>query len=668
MQLTSGRDNVASKAEKCDRIAEGSVLERRPKKLNALPSMPETDVQRLFKGPFSTISMECFKLAVLAWPEGVVYKHKKTGEPVPYRVAFITTKKEVSKSAVVRHRAGRRVREAARLFFPNLAREAHDFFFFVKRSALSAEWTELVESMRKALLDPKLYGRKKKSSVIVTRGEAGPLPMATSTRNRKREMSLAVGNTPLIALNFETESSIEILAKLEYQNPSGSIKDRIARWVLNDLHAKGKLSPDATYIISTNGNFGISVTLQLSRLLRPANKHKVICVVPERTSTDAVRILKTLGVEIVRTPNEARPDANEGSAAVAYRLAQQFRNVVVLDENKCCGFVEAYKQLADEIYEQCDGKLDKLYVGVSTGGTISGLATLLKEKIPDLQVVGVEPAGSKIGENGGSSSQQQFHGGAPISNWKVEDIGSLFEPPCLRREVVDTWVKVSDKDAYSMARRLIREEGLLAGPSSGAVVSAALNSTQQSASRVVVVFNDSARNYTGTLLSDEWMLSEDLMAESMARTIAYLESERYRAASVEDLQLPPAVTVSPTSTLAHAHDTMMEREFSQLPVLDADRKLVGYISLDTIATHLSDGSASPTDEVSKWMISFHKRGRGGQKREYTVITPDTPLSQLAKFLEHHSFAVVTDSYDVRWCLGIVTKFDLLTFLNRRGGM
>jgi len=210
------------------------------------------------------------------------------------------------------------------------------------------------------------------------------------------------------------------------------------------------------------------------------------------------------------------------------------------------------------------------------------------------------------------------------------------------------------------------------GPSSGSVIVAALRYSQtlvkngSQKPRVLTILNDTARNYLSTLLSDDWLLEHDLMDEAMAKSVAYHRHEKYRAASVEDLQLPAAVTVPPTATVGYALDLMMTREFSQLPVINpSNRKLMGYISLTTLTNLMEDGRAQESDQVSKWMFSFMKKGKkGGGAPAYQTITPNTPLADLSKFFEKHSFAVVTDDQR-RWCLGVATKYDLMTFLSRR---
>jgi cystathionine beta-synthase len=264
----------------------------------------------------------------------------------------------------------------------------------------------------------------------------------------------------------------------------------------------------------------------------------------------------------------------------------------------------------------------------------------------------------------------------------VEDIGNTFVPKSLDKSLVDEWVKVSDKEAFSMARRLIRDKGILCGPSSGAVMAAAMRHSAEK-SKAVVILGDSAKNYTSTLLSDDWMFENDLADDLMTKELEYISQNRYRAASVEDLQLPAAVTIAPTATAAHALDLMLEREYSQLPVIrNSNKKLVGYISLASLQEHLENGTCHFTDTVDQCMFSFKKNS--GSTEKYHVITPDTSLADLgeyrewkrmgwieanfiiikAKFFEKNSFAVVTD-INRKWCLGVATKYDLISFLHRR---
>ncbi|KAJ2443319.1 hypothetical protein IWW46_002585 [Coemansia sp. RSA 2440] len=233
------------------------------------------------------------------------------------------------------------------------------------------------------------------------------------------------------------------------------------------------------------------------------------------------------------------------------------------------------------------------------------------------------------------------------------------------------WIQVSDRVAYSMARRLV-QGGVFAGPSSGASVAAArmyaVSACLQPSSRVAVILGDTARNYTDTLLSDDWMLAHDLLDARMVADLQRTQIEQYRAASIEDLQLPAAVTVSENDSMHYAVALMAEHDFSQVPVTGPSRRLIGYLTLSAAQTLLDNHVALPTDPVRKFMLRFNPAprnvGSANIRKEYWLITPETPLSELSRFFESHSVAFVTDA-SRKFCLGIATKQDLISFLARR---
>ncbi|KAF8974860.1 hypothetical protein BGZ52_009513, partial [Haplosporangium bisporale] len=328
--------------------------------------------------------------------------------------------------------------------------------------------------------------------------------------------------------------------------------------ILANLKAANKIKDSTVLVVPSSGNLAISLAL-----LAPRHGHyKVIGLVPERTSQDRIQLLKSLGVEIVRTSIEAHADSAESQFSIAKKITTDLPDAILIDEIGnfaqgkanlrlsfagndamfCSQFASGasvqvhIEETAEEIFIQCEGRLDALVVGVETGGAITGLAKAIKSKIPGLKVVGVEPEHSSIQDGLNRSGA-----------WKVEDIGGNFTPAILDKSLVDQWIQVSDQESYSTARQLIREEGVFCGPSSGSVVAAALryseSVTKDPKPRILTILNDTARNYSSTLLSDDWLLEHDLMDETMARSAAYHRHEKYRAASVEELQLPAAVTV-----------------------------------------------------------------------------------------------------------------------------
>lgn len=485
-----------------------------------------------------------------------------------------------------------------------------------------------------------------------------------------------VGNTPMVRLRSlasrgqdlaaKTEPSFELVAKAEYLNPSGSVKDRVAEALLRGFERDGRLQRGGTLVVPTTGNLGLSLAV-----LAQGRGYKMVALVPERTSSDRIRLLRALRVDILRTPNDAHPDAAESHIALAKKIAEQIPNSVVIDEFSDAGIPDAFEDMAMEIFEQCEGKLDALVVGVENGGTVSGLAKYLKPLLPDIKVVGVEPCYSSISTLGGTVRNR---------TWKVEDIGSNFVSEVFDRRAVDKWIQIEDKDAYAMSRLLCTEEGLLCGPSSGAVVCAALRYAKENRlsadNRVVAVLSDSARNYQSTLLSDEWLVENDLADEFTLQQLRFSSVDKYRGASIEDLQLPAAVSVHQGAPIASALDIMVTNSFSQVPVVNDARGFVGFLSLANVQLRLDSGEASLDDAVARWMYTFRRGGKAGANNsaqaraangaatKFHIITPDTPLSDLDQFFEHYPAAFVTDE-NRKFCLGVVTKYDLVSFLSRR---
>ncbi|KAJ1939086.1 hypothetical protein FBU59_004237 [Linderina macrospora] len=437
-------------------------------------------------------------------------------------------------------------------------------------------------------------------------------------------------------------------------NPGASIKDRVAKHISQHLDQK-QIPRDALLIVAGPGNLAISLAMLQRRLL---------CLVPERTSADRIRLLKASGItDIVRTLDGALPGSSEHPVEIGKRIMQQRTNAIYIDEETGDWDLSAcYQELADEIIEQTDGHLDALVLGVDTGNAATHLSQALKQKLPDLQVVGVEPANSAISEDTQTN---------PLAKrWLCEDIGRVYAPRALHQGCIDMWVQISDSVAYSMARRLIGG-GILAGPSSGAAVAAARMyavANLQPGQRALVIMGDTARNYSDTLLNDDWLLAHDLFDARMLADLQAAQMDKYRAASIEDLQLPAAVTVSESEHIANAVGLMLEHDFSQVPVTGQGRKLIGYLTLAAAQTLLANGVAKPGDPVRQFMLRFagpgKMTGKGNKRRQYWLITPETPLHDLSRFFEVHSVAFVTD-YARKFCLGIATKQDLLNFLARR---
>ena len=264
-----------------------------------------------------------------------------------------------------------------------------------------------------------------------------------------------IGNTPLIRINKITKTEgveCDVLAKCEFFNAGGSVKDRIGLRMVEDAEKKGLLKPGDTIIEPTSGNTGIGLALAGA-----VKGYRTIIVLPEKMSAEKVMVLRALGAEIVRTPTSATWDSPESHISVAQRLNKELPNSIILDQYRNAGNPLAhYDCTAEEIIEQCGGKVDMVVLGAGTGGTISGVGRKMKEKWPDCQIVGVDPEGSILAE-------PEELNKTDVTFYEVEGTGYDFIPTVLDRSIVDKWYKSNDKESLQMSRRLIREEGLLCG-------------------------------------------------------------------------------------------------------------------------------------------------------------------------------------------------------------
>lgn len=422
------------------------------------------------------------------------------------------------------------------------------------------------------------------------------------------------------------------------------MKDRIGLRMIEDAEASGRIKPGDTLIEPTSGNTGIGLALAAA-----IKGYKMIITLPEKMSQEKVDVLKALGAQIIRTPTEAAFDSPESHIGVAKRLNSEIPNSHILDQySNPSNPLAHYEGTAEEILEQCDGKIDMIVVSAGTGGTLTGIARRIKEVLPKCKVVGVDPEGSILAQ------PESLNG--PISSYKVEGIGYDFIPAVLERKYVDTWVKSNDKHSLLMARRLIKEEGLLCGGSSGASAWGAIQAakTLEAGQRCVVILADSVRNYMTKFLNDDWMIDNEFTDEQFLQSIQQ-EKSKWHGATVADLKLPTPITVLGTDTIEKALDIMKRRGFDQLPVVNEKKRAVGILTLGNVLSHLTAKRVATTEPVSQCMIHF------STNRSFTEITPATPLANLKTFFEQNSVALVTKP-ETREIVGVCTQIDLLSFL------
>ncbi|KHN99765.1 cystathionine beta-synthase [Metarhizium album ARSEF 1941] len=492
-----------------------------------------------------------------------------------------------------------------------------------------------------------------------------------------------IGNTPLVRLNKVPQSlgiECHVYAKTELFNAGGSVKDRIALRMVEQAEKSGRIKPGDTLIEPTSGNTGIGLAL-----VAAIKGYKTIITMPEKMSAEKVSVLRALGATIIRTPTQAAWDSPESHIGVARRLEKEIPNAHILDQYGNPDNPLAHEHgTAEEIWEQTGGKITAIVAGAGTGGTVTGIARGLKRHNRDIKVIAADPQGSILAL---PESLNQEHVNEP---YKVEGIGYDFIPDVLDREIVDKWYKTDDEESFVLARRLIAEEGLLVGGSSGSAMAAMVRAVSDYGFKkgdvVVVVLPDSIRSYLSKFADDDWLAANGLLTTGSAEsslaknTTGGDGSDPYAGATIASLRLKPVTSVVDTAPCSEAIETMRDKGFDQLPVLSASSKLVGLVTLGNLLSYISRGRATPQSPVKDVMFNFSRLDEivtdprqgasvtktSGPKRKFVEITLDTPLSTLSKFFEWNSAAVVTarsgDNVSLSKPIGVVTKVDLLTWM------
>jgi cystathionine beta-synthase len=360
-----------------------------------------------------------------------------------------------------------------------------------------------------------------------------------------------VGTTPIVRLDkLSPRGGAQILAKLEYLNPGGSVKDRIGLPMIEAAEREGKLKPGGTIVEPTSGNTGVGLAIGAA-----IKGYRCIFVMPDKMSQEKIALLRAYGAEVVITPTAVEHDSPESYYSVSDRLAEEIPGGFKPDQYSNLANPEAHYQLTGpEIWEQTGGELDAIVVSVGTGGTISGVGRYFKERKPEVLIVGADPEGSVYTAEGDDD----------LHPYLVEGIGKDTWPKTMDPEVVDEWVRVSDRQSFQWARRLAREEGILAGGSGGTSVYAAVQIAQRlgEGKRVLTMIPDSGRNYLTKFYDDNWMLEHGFLERHAPLPTV---EEVLRAKHGGDL--PALVTIAAHQKVGEGIDTMQRYSISQLPVV-----------------------------------------------------------------------------------------------------
>jgi cystathionine beta-synthase len=394
-----------------------------------------------------------------------------------------------------------------------------------------------------------------------------------------------IGNTPLVRLNTVTSGlAPTVLAKVEYFNPGGSVKDRIAVRMIDAAEASGELKPGGTIVEPTSGNTGVGLAIVAQQ-----RGYHCIFVCPDKVSGDKINTLKAYGAEVVVCPTAVAPEDPRSYYSVSDRLARESPGGWKPDQYANPNNPRShYETTGPELWEQTEGRITHFVAGVGTGGTISGTGRYLKERNPAVRIVGADPEGSVY--SGGT--------GRP---YLVEGVGEDFWPATYDRTVCDEIVAVSDADSFAMTRRLAREEGLLVGGSCGMAVVAALRVAARCGPDdvVVVLLPDGGRGYLSKIFNDTWMSDYGFVASSSSVTV--LDVLRGKSGDT-----PSLVHTHPNETVREAINILREYGVSQMPVVRAEPpvtagEVVGSVSEKALLDALFAGTASLSDAVERHM-------------------------------------------------------------------
>jgi len=395
-----------------------------------------------------------------------------------------------------------------------------------------------------------------------------------------------------------------------------------------DAEKSGRIKPGDTLIEPTSGNTGIGLSLTAA-----VRGYNMIITLPQKMSQEKVAVLEGLGAHIIRTPTEAAWDAPESHIGVAKKLNGELPNSHILDQyGNPSNPLAHYTYTAEEILTQCNNQVDMVVLTAGTGGTITGVARKIKERLPHCKIIGVDPKGSILA------------GPGPIHSYKVEGIGYDFVPDVLDRDLVDEWIRTEDKESFLMARRLIREEGILCGGSSGAAVVAALEAAKrlESNQRCVVIVCDGVRNYMSKLLDEKWCIDWGYIDPPSNKVLGQR--------AVSDLSLTPPVTAGPETTCQQAAELLLKHGLSHLPIVSQEKGLEGVVSQVSLTDRLLDNPADTSAPVTAAYLA-----------EFREILPSTSLGQLRFILkkEEVAFVVQTDDKKKKELLAVVTQSSLL---------
>jgi cystathionine beta-synthase len=442
-----------------------------------------------------------------------------------------------------------------------------------------------------------------------------------------------VGQTPLIRLNRVTDGArTPVFGKAEMFNPGGSLKDRISLAIIEAAEESGDLRPGGTIVEGTSGNTGVALAVAAA-----VKGYRCVFTIPDKMSTEKVRLLKAFGAEVIVTPSAVPPDHPDYYNNLAKRIAEERPNAILADQFYNPVNPQAhYATTGPEIWEQTEGRITHFIASPGTGGTISGAARYLKEQNPEVRIIAGDPIGSIF------TTYHRTGHVEPGAPYKVEGIGNDKIPTTLHFDLVDEFRQVCDRDAFHMARRVTREEGLFSGGSTGLIVKIAVDVARElddPEACIVCILCDTGERYLSKVYNDEWM-AENRMFRPAIVTAAYLLDSKADGT--------PLVSVGPRTSVREALDLIDEHNVSQLPVLEEGHP-VGSVTESALLAAVMEDPARLANEVKEVADD-----------PFPVVDTDAELSEITSRLTRQNPAIlVAENGSVR---GILTRYDVIHHL------